>query len=39
MAGWRNEYVDSLQKVVVSTVNGDVECVAASYDGVPFYYK
>ena len=39
MAEWRNEYADSLQKVTVNTVNGYVECVAASYDGVPFFFE
>ena len=39
MAEWRNEYADSLQKVTVNTVNGYVECIAASYDGVPFFFE
>lgn len=39
MAEWRNEYADSLQKVTINTVNGYVECVAASYDGVPFFFE
>ena len=39
MTEWRNEYADSLQKVTVNTVNGYVECIAASYDGVPFFFE
>lgn len=36
---WNYEYADSLQKVVVNTPSGEVECVAASYNGVPFFVK
>lgn len=36
---WRNDYADSLQKVLVNTPAGEVECVAASYDGVPFFIE
>lgn len=39
MSGWRYDYADSLRKVTVNTVNGFVECVAASYDGVPFFIE
>ena len=39
MGVWRNDYADSLQKVTVNTPAGDVECVAASYDGVPFFIE
>lgn len=36
---WNYEYADTLQKVVVNTPAGEVECVAASYNGVPFFVK
>ena len=36
---WNYEYADTLQKVVVNTPSGEVECVAASYNGVPFFVK
>lgn len=36
---WNYEYADTLQKVVVNTLAGEVECVAASYNGVPFFVK
>lgn len=36
---WNYEYADSLQKVVINTPAGEVECVAASYNGVPFFIK
>ena len=39
MGSWRNEYADSLQKVLVNTVAGEIECVAASYDGIPFFIE
>ncbi len=39
MSGWKYEYADSLQKVTVNTIDGYVECIAASYDGVPFFIE
>ena len=32
-------YVDNLQKVKIETVNGVVECVGCSYNGVPFFVE
>jgi len=36
---WKNEYADSLYKVRVNTPSGEVECVAASYNGIPFFIE
>ena len=36
---WRNEYADSLHKVLIDTPNGTVECVGGSYAGVPFFVE
>lgn len=36
---WKNDYADSLYKVRVNTLSGEVECVAASYDGIPFFIE
>lgn len=33
------EYVESLQKVTIDTVNGPVECVGCSYGGVSFFVQ
>ena len=35
----QNDYADSLYKVRVNTPSGEVECVAASYDGIPFFIE
>lgn len=36
---WQNDYADSLYKVRVNTPSGEVECVAASYNGIPFFIE
>lgn len=36
---WRNEYADSLHKVLIDTPNGTIECVGGSYAGVPFFVE
>lgn len=36
MSSFRYEYAESLEKVKIQTVAGEVECVGASYNGVPF---
>lgn len=36
MGTFRYEYADSLEKVTIQTVAGEIECVGASYNGVPF---
>lgn len=36
---WRNEYADSLHKVLIDTPNGTVECVGGSYAGIPFFVE
>lgn len=36
---WQNDYADSLYKVRVNTSSGEVECVAASYNGIPFFIE
>lgn len=36
---WRNEYADSLHKVLIDTPSGTVECVGGSYAGVPFFVE
>ena len=32
-------YLDTLQKVTIDTVDGPVECVGCSYNGVPFFIE
>ncbi len=34
---WRNEYADSLHKVLIDTPSGTIECVGGSYAGIPFF--
>lgn len=34
---WRNEYADSLHKVLIDTPGGTIECVGGSYAGIPFF--
>lgn len=36
---WRNEYADSLHKVLIDTPSGTIECVGGSYAGVPFFVE
>lgn len=36
---WRNEYADSLHKVLIDTPSGIIECVGGSYAGVPFFVE
>lgn len=36
---WQNDYADSLYKVRVNTPSGELECVAASYNGIPFFIE
>lgn len=36
---WRNEYANSLHKVLIDTPNGTVECVGGSYAGVSFFVE
>ena len=33
------DYVDTLQKVTIETINGRVECVGCSYNGVSFFVE
>jgi len=36
MSAFRYEYAESLEKVKINTVAGEIECVGASYNGIPF---
>ncbi len=39
MGTFRYEYADSLEKVKINTAAGEIECVGASYNGVPFFVE
>ena len=39
MSSFRYAYADSLEKITIQTIVGEIECVGASFNGVPFFVE